>query len=174
MRRTPGRMDREVAGWRDDSRHSTRICICRELRIDNIWRKSMIASIKLASPILSFLLFFQLISQQWKEYTSQEGKFMVLLPGEPTTGFRPPGGDSRSSVTYVINLQTSTAAFDISYFDHPEPITDRAASRKLLDETRDRVRRMYSLSIQDEAESTLMEYPGRALNAKTTDGRPFC
>lgn len=110
---------------------------------------------------------------EWKTYTSREGKFTILLPGEPTTGYRPIGMDSPTSVTYVINLQTPTAAYIIAYFDLPAAPSDFAKIKKSIDETRDQIVKMYSLKLENEVDIDSTSYPTRVLKMKTPDGKAF-
>lgn len=129
--------------------------------------------IKLAFGLLLFLPTYQVVTQQWKEYASREGKFTILLPGEPTTGYRPINTDSPSSITYVINLQTPTTAYIIAYFDIPDPLTDSGKIKKLIDETRDRIIKLYSLKLQSESDLSQLNYSGRMLRMRTQDGKTF-
>ena len=45
---------------------------------------------------------------EWKTYTSSEGKFTILLPGEPTTGYRPIGMSQNrrpgTDLVYLVDL----------------------------------------------------------------------
>ena len=110
---------------------------------------------------------------EWKTYTSREGKFTILLPGEPTTGYRPIGMDSPTSVTNVINLQTPTAAYIIAYFDPPAAPSGSAKIKKAIDETRDQIVKMYSLKLENEVDIDSTSYPTRVLKMKTPDGKEF-
>jgi TonB family protein len=130
-------------------------------------------TIRLASSLLSFYLFFQPAAQEWKEYTSREGKFTVMLPGEPRTISMKIGQDSPSSVTYITNLQTPAVAYTLAYFDILEPLTKSEKIDQLLDETRDRIIKIHWLKPQDETNITLMEFPGRSMIMKTYNGKPF-
>ena len=110
---------------------------------------------------------------QWREYTSPEGKFSILLPGAPTTGYRPIGKGSSSSVTYVVNLQNPDSAYIIAYFDVPYRVANPKATEKLLDDTRDRVVDMYSLKLEDEQKISHQNYPARSLNMRDQGGKRF-
>lgn len=112
---------------------------------------------------LSLLSPFQTVASHWKEYSSREGKLTVLLPGTPTTGYRPINADSPTSVTYVINLQTPKASYIIAYFDLPTAPTEAKATEDLLDRTRDFIRKMYSVRITNDKGTNYAGYPGRDL-----------
>jgi len=112
-------------------------------------------------------------ASEWKEYVSGEGKFTVLLPGIPTTGYKPIGTYSPVSVTYVTNLQLPPVAFLIEYFDLPAPPSASSNVKTLLDETRDRVVKSYSMKSVNENDSTFMNYPERQLKGKLPNGEVF-
>jgi len=127
----------------------------------------------LASCILFFFLIIQSGTPQWKEYTSREGKFTVLLPGEPTTGLLTSGEDSPANITNVTNLKTPVAVYHIAYFDTPERVTESEKVKQLFNTTRDRIIQRHSLLLQDETEKAWQEYPGRSLRMVTSNGKPF-
>ena len=112
-------------------------------------------------------------ASEWKEYVSPDGKFTVLLPGNPTTGYKPIGTYSPVSVTYVTNLQIPPVAFIIEYFDLLAPPSGPSNVKTLLDETRDRVVRSYSMKSVNENDITLKNYPERLLKAKLPNGERF-
>jgi TonB family protein len=129
-------------------------------------------------PSIVFLIAFQLLlplnqgfAQEWKEYSSSHGKFSILLPGEPTTGYRPITQDSPDSVTYVVNLQTSTVAYSISYFDIRRPLTTSMDTRQLFDETTRRSIRMNPMKVLSQEDLIWMTFPARSLKLKTDTGR---
>ena len=115
----------------------------------------------------------QSLGSEWQEYASGMGKFKVMLPGKPTTGYRPIGANSSVSVTYVTNLQIPPVAFIIDYFDLPTVPSSSSDLKQLLDETRDRAVRSYSMKVVDEKEITGMSYAGRLLKAKLPNNEMF-
>jgi hypothetical protein len=50
-------------------------------------------------------------STEWKEYTSEKGKFSVLLPGAPEPGYRPGPADSGAVISYVTNYQRESLEY---------------------------------------------------------------
>jgi len=127
----------------------------------------------LASCILFFFLIAQSGTPQWKEYTSREGKFTVLLPGEPTTGLLTLVEDSPANITRVTNLKTPIGVYHIAYFDTPEMVTESEKVQQLFNTTRDRIIQRHSLRLQAETEKWLQGYPGRSLRMITSNGKPF-
>ncbi len=108
-------------------------------------------------------------ASEWKEFSSPEGKFSILFPGTPTTGYRPAGADSDTSVTYVTNFQREEKAWTVAYFDLPTVPSDEQSIKKLFDQTRDRMLKMYSSRLASEEDMILMNYPVRAFRTKPDD-----
>jgi hypothetical protein len=110
-------------------------------------------------------------TQQWKEYTSREGKYTVLLPGEPITDVIAEGVYSPSNLTYVTNLKTPVANYHIGYFDTSELVTETEKIKEILKNTRDQMIKRNLLSLQDESEKDWQIYPGRSLIMKSIGGK---
>lgn len=107
----------------------------------------------------------------WKEYVSPQGKFSILFPGKPETGYRPIGADSESSVTYVTNVIIDEKAWAVAYFDLPAAPPDEKAIQARFDRTRDHMLKMYSVKATDEEKVLINGYPVRAFKTKTDDQR---
>lgn len=108
-------------------------------------------------------------SLNWKEYVSAQGKFSILFPGQPETGYRPVGADSETSVTYVTNLILDEKAWAVAYFDLPVQPGDEASVQKLFDRTRDHMLKMYSARLAKEDKLTVNGQPVRAFKTKPDD-----
>jgi hypothetical protein len=111
----------------------------------------------------------QTSSLNWAEYISTKGKFSILFPGRPDTGYRPIGADSETSVTYVTNLILDEKAWAVAYFDLSAQPADEAAVQKLFDRTRDHMLKMYSVQLAQEENLTMDGQPVRALRTKLDD-----
>ena len=77
---------------------------------------------------------------EWKEFTSAEGKFSVSLPGRPAhqdSSFDTPIGKVK---THALLLDTDMAYYNVSYTDFPSvgPLTPEQ-NKEMLDQTRDQV-----------------------------------
>jgi TonB family protein len=94
-------------------------------------------------------------SIEWKEYVSEKGKFSVLLPGAPSTGYRSGPSDSGAVISYVINYQKDAKAWSIDYFDLPAIPPNADAVKKLLERRRD----SYTNRPSGEKSLTLNGYP---------------
>jgi TonB family protein len=126
--------------------------------------------LSIASCLLSFFLSFQSAHNQWKEHRSEEGKFTVLLPGEPTTAYRPVDYDSRIFINHITYVHTTVATYSLAFFDIPE--IEPGKVKQLLNNTRDSIIKLYSLKLQDEVEIS-GQYDGRSLIMKSPGGKQF-
>jgi TonB family protein len=105
----------------------------------------------------------QASAQEWREYVSQEGKFTIQFPGEPTINASPIGVDAPSSVTYTVSVKTPTLTYAVAYFDVPVSPNKPQEIKKLLDETRDRTLKQALLKRKTEQVISWLDYPGREL-----------
>jgi TonB family protein len=94
-----------------------------------------------AFALLSFIFTVSVFAQstEWKKYTSEKGKFSVLLPGAPETDYRLGDPDSVTGLVYAINYyQKEAKAWSVDYFDLPVIPPDADTVRKLLERRVDR------------------------------------
>ena len=117
----------------------------------------------LAGALLSVAFTVSVLAQstEWKDYTSEKGKFSVLLPGAPEPGYRLGPADSGAVISYVTNYQKDAKAWSVDYFDLPAIPLDADAVKKLLERRRD----SYTPRPRSEKSLTLNGYP--ALEFKT-------
>lgn len=117
-----------------------------------------------ACALLSFAFTVSAFAQstEWKEYISEKGKFSVLLPGAPETGYRLGPADSGAVMSYVTNYQNDEKAWSVAYFDLPAIPPDTDAVKKLFERGRDR----YTAKPRSEKSLTLNGHP--ALEFKST------
>jgi TonB family protein len=110
-----------------------------------------------AVALLSFVFTISVFAQstEWREYTSEKGKFGVLLPGAPEPGYRLGPADSGAVMSYVINYQKDAKAWNVDYFDLPAIPPDADAVKKLLERRRD----SYTARPMSEKSQTLNGYP---------------
>jgi TonB family protein len=104
---------------------------------------------------LAFTISALAQSAEWKEYTSEKGKFSVSLPGAPESGYRFGPADSGGVMTYVTNYQKAASAWSVDYFDLPAIPPDADAVKKLLERRRD----SYTAMPSGEKSQTLNGYP---------------
>jgi hypothetical protein len=117
----------------------------------------------LAGALLSVAFAVSVLAQstEWKEYASEKGKFSVLLPGGPETGYRFGPAASGAVMSYVTNYQKDAKAWSVVYFDLPSIPPDADAVKKLFERERD----SYTPKPSGEKSLTLNGHP--ALEFKT-------
>jgi len=111
----------------------------------------------LAGALLSGAFTVSVLAQstEWKDYTSEKGKFSVLLPGAPEPGYRLGPADSGAVISYVTNYQKDAKAWSVDYFDLPAIPLDADAVKKLLERRRD----SYTARPRSEKSQPLNGYP---------------
>jgi TonB family protein len=103
----------------------------------------------------AFTIYAAAQSAEWEEYNSEKGKFSVLMPGAPGTGYRLGPADSGAVMTYVTNYQKDAKAWSVDYFDLLAIPPDADAAKKLLERGRDR----YTDNPRGEKSLTLNGHP---------------
>ena len=107
----------------------------------------------------------------WKEFSSKEGRFSVLVPGTPSEQTQ--------------NLDTGVGAIDlhffiveqdgfqylVSYNDYPDAMVREADADKVLDGARDGVVANVQGRLLNEVKVWLADYPGRELRIRIPEGR---
>jgi TonB family protein len=85
----------------------------------------------------AFAVFVFAQSNEWKEYSSEKGKFSVLLPGAPTNDYRLGDADSGTGLVYLMNYhQKDGTVWSVDYFDLPAIPPDADAVKALLERRR--------------------------------------
>ncbi len=99
----------------------------------------------------------------WKEFSSQEGFFSVLLPGTPAQQSQKINTTAGPLDYFTYALQTGLASYFIAYVDFPEVPDDASGVKKILDGGRDGALAIANGKLIAEAEISLKGIPGRAL-----------
>ncbi len=97
----------------------------------------------------------------WKKLAPAGGGFSILIPGtaaETTTPIKTAGGELQN---HVFTMETPLAAYIISYIDFPEPVTDPAAIKHMLDSGRDGGLASANATLRNEKDIKIDGHPGR-------------
>jgi TonB family protein len=127
--------------------------------------KLVIGMLSLLICALSSLVRAQSASD-WKEYSSAEGKFRILMPGEPSKKMRCKGDDSPHSVTYVAKFEDDKQTWTVAYFDAPVRPASAEAIKKIFDRTCDYRTRSAYHKIIDEKDQDFSGYPARDIKIR--------
>lgn len=137
-----------------------------------MWRSSVSVLILL---LLIWLTGHHAVTRQapvtWTTYSSVDGKFSIEFPGRPTSTTRPQGTDSKSSLTYVSSVASSSRTFAVDYFDLEAVPGDKDAIENVLSAARDRLMNTQSLRLIDENEVAVSGYSGRSVTMTSADKR---
>lgn len=111
----------------------------------------------------------------WKEFSSNEGRFTVSLPGTPTADVIDAGTRFGVLKAHFFVLKTDTFLYYISYLDLPESPQTAAENKAALDEIRDQ--RRANARLISENDITLDGIVGREVlldrNGQIQKGRFF-
>ena len=98
----------------------------------------------------------------WKEFTSKEGGFTVLMPGTPkeqTQKFATQVGDIEAK---MFQLEAKPGqAYVMAYADYPEAVVKKSNPDKILDGARDGAAKKINGKVASEKKITLEKHPGR-------------
>jgi hypothetical protein len=102
----------------------------------------------------------------WKEFTSHQGLFSVLLPGIPSQRSQqtPSAAGPLDYITHT--LQTDLAVYFIAYVDFPEAPDDVGGIKRALDAGRDGAVATVNGKLISESDILLKGIPGRALTVE--------
>lgn len=114
--------------------------------------------------LLSIALTVSALAQstEWKEYTSEKGKFSVMLPGNPTIGYRV--SDPNSGIEEV--YENGAKSWRVYYFDLPEIPSDAAAVKKMLNRRGD----IPAVEPGSKKSMTMNRYPALQIKSPNFDG----
>lgn len=125
-----------------------------------------------AATILGIALFLQrdqLTGEvNWKEFSSEEGRFSVLLPRTPrqtTETVDAPSGEIDEHTFTTIYGDTT---YVVSYSDYPQSLTS-GDTRAVLDALRDSAVTGFSGKLLSERSISLNGHPGRELEIQVSD-----
>jgi hypothetical protein len=118
-------------------------------------RRAAVLLLLVISPVLTFALQQ---SDEWIKYSSKEGRYSVLLPGQPTV-------DSQEATTaagdkftqYKVTVQSRNLVYMIGYFDYSPPTVFA------FDTARDRMMEGVKATLLSERSMSLGGAPGREI-----------
>lgn len=110
--------------------------------------------------------------QSWKEFSSAEGRYTVLMPGAPTEktqNLKTPVGDLSMHGAF---LDHNHSGYLVMYNDFPEAFAQAAAqgSAALTDSRDSLVEGSHGKLVGDQAITLMGKYPGREIQMEMPDG----
>jgi hypothetical protein len=101
----------------------------------------------------------------WKEFTSKEGGFVVLMPGVPVEdkkALRLPSGPADLNL-YVVERKKEETAYIVAYCELPETVLKNGTDENRLDYAQKRAVASTKGKLAGEKKIKLGTYPGREL-----------
>ncbi len=107
----------------------------------------------------------------WKTFTSTEGGFTVLMPGQPVKSGQLLKSENGTGplAYYAYNLRTGVAEYGVSYSDFEYAMSDPAVARVAYDGGRDNLLAQNSLKLIDDKDVYINGYLGRQIVAEGKD-----
>ncbi len=121
--------------------------------------------------LLSLFLFSFCTKKDQNNFSSEDGKFSILVP----QGFETPKKETTIIPTEVGKVditsyltQNSTGSCMVMYNDFPESIFNERDSKRMFDESRDNALKTVNGTVEKEEESLFQGFPKRTLYLSTT------
>jgi hypothetical protein len=107
---------------------------------------------------------------EWKEFTSKEGRFKVLMPGTPKQQQHDTESDFGKGVLYMNSVQAGRTMYGANYCDFPAEIK-KAPLKQVYDSSRDGAVANLEGKLAGEKDIKLDDYPGRELQIDVAGGK---
>jgi hypothetical protein len=107
---------------------------------------------------------------RWKEFTSSEGRFSVLMPGTPTDQAQKVNSPVGVIDLHVFVVEQSGAQYLVAYNDYPDAMVKTGDPEKVLDGARNGIVANVRGRLLSEVKITLQQFPGRELKVMVPDG----
>lgn len=112
---------------------------------------------------LTFCLGASASAQQkeWEKFAPSGGGFSVLMPGKPTANDQEVPTPNGKLINRMFLLDAGESAYLVAYMDFPEPVSDPARIKAMLDSARDQAIAGTRGRLKEEKEIKLGEHTGR-------------
>lgn len=106
--------------------------------------------------------------KSWKTFTSSEGGFSVLMPGQPVKSGELLKSESGGGplTYYTFNLKTGVAEYGVAYSDFEFVMSDQNIARLAYDGGRDNLLKQHSLKLVEEKDIYIDGFLGRQIIAE--------
>ena len=108
--------------------------------------------------------------QAWKEYSSVEGGFSILFPGNPSQETQVVEAAPGVQFNLRIHKLKALAEYSVMYADYPIPVSDPAVAKNVLDNGAKGAVASVNSELLELKEITLYGHPGRYLKERMRSG----
>lgn len=102
----------------------------------------------------------------WKEFSSHEGQFSLLMPGIPVEGLDMINTPAGAVTGYTFSVEQEEFRYVVGYADYPKNLSQENYSDHILNS----IRQGMKGTLLNERTLSLDTYPGRQLIAESSDG----
>ena len=128
--------------------------------------------VMMTAVFFSFFIFVAgAASATWKEFSSSEGSFSILMPGEPTEQTKTVNTKAGAIDLHLFIFQQKNVAYFVSYVEYQEELVQANNAEKLLDGARDGAVSNVQGKLLNEVSISLEKYPGREIRIQVPDGK---
>ena len=120
---------------------------------------------------LLVLLVIGCSANQWKEYSSDEGKFKVDFPGNPSLKTQKVNTAVGEIQVNMVLLEVRGVAYMASFNDYPSEFIKNSNEKDLLDGARDGAVANVQGKLLSEQIIELNNAPGREIRVESADGK---
>jgi hypothetical protein len=125
--------------------------------------------------VLSAFLFIALLAAckpgRWREYSNQEGKFSVLLPGKPDETVQNVDTAAGAITTYRYQIDSNNTSFAVAYTDYPADLISLSNPEELLNEAREGALSNIQGKLLEEQQVKVNGFPGRHLRIESSGSK---
>lgn len=119
---------------------------------------------------LSLVLLAGCQKFSWKDFSTPQGNFSVLMPGNPENHTQSQNTPFGPVTTYAFIYSNKDSAFAVSYTDYPESLMQGFDVQKGFDGARDAELAKSGGSLISESPISLNSFSGREVQMTTTEG----
>ncbi len=128
--------------------------------------------------IIAFLVLSAVIlsacgqsTADWREYTNEEGKFSVLLPGEPKEETSSIETDTGTIQIHLFGVPIGDTDYIVAYTDYPAELINTKGAQGILDSARDGAVENTKGKLLSDETIDLNGNPGKLLVVESPDGK---
>jgi hypothetical protein len=106
----------------------------------------------------------------WKEFSSSEGRFSVLMPGTPSEKTSKVNTEVGPVDMFSFRVTQEDSGYDVNYNDYPDAVVEASDAGSMLDGARDGIVSSLQGKLLTEFIISLDGYPGRDIRVEGPDG----
>jgi hypothetical protein len=126
---------------------------------------------KLLTPVFLALFLIGCEQSAWKEFSSSEGAFSILVPGTPNEQAISVNTEAGSIDGHLFMVGRKDMSYLVAYADYPDTLIQKRTPDAMLDGARDGAVANAQGKLLGELVISINGYPGRELKIESPDGQ---